>query len=197
MNKQCHLVEDLWPLYEEGLVQQETKVWLEQHLEQCEHCQQLHDGEIAMIAIPSHTLQAEKTIANATLKLHIYQLLFVVLSFIFAMNTSLFVNQGFQFILSYFVLGAVVYYFYKTWLLTVVIAFVPTFIWSFYDMVMSYGSLANWWQQVEEHDYSIWRALYDYTTMGLFTGGIHTLFALFGIVFVMLIRAAFKKEEAS
>ncbi|MER2000669.1 MAG: zf-HC2 domain-containing protein [Lysinibacillus sp.] len=193
--KDCHLVEDLWPLYEENLVQPETKKWMEQHIQQCEHCQQLHDGLVEKIAIPDNTLTADKTIARTTLKLHIYQLLFVVLSFVFAINTSIFVNQGFQFILSYFVLGVVLHYFYKNWILTVLIAFVPTFIWSFYDAVMSYGSLANWWQQVEEQEYSIWRAIYDYITMGIFAGGIHTLFSLLGIWFVVLIGKAFEKEE--
>lgn len=195
--KDCHLVEDLWPLYEEGLVQHETKEWIEQHLQQCERCQQLHAMELEKIAVPPTKLAVEKTIANATLKLHIYQLLFVILSFVFAMSTSMFVNQGFHFILSYFVLGVVVFYFYQSWLLTLVIAFVPMFVWSYYDTVALYGSFANWEQQLEAQGDSIWRALYDYTTMGIFTGAIHTLFALFGIVFVMLIRAAFKKEEAS
>lgn len=145
--KNCHLVEGLWPLYEEGLVQPETKQWIEEHVQHCVDCQKLHAEIVETITIPESTITPEKTIAKTIFKLHLYQLLLVALSFIFAMNTTLLNEQGFQFILSYFVLGIVVYYFYKSWLLTVLIAFVPTFIWSIYDVIMSYGSITKWWTQ--------------------------------------------------
>lgn len=193
--KDCYLVEDLWPLYEENLVHSETKKWIEHHVQQCEHCQQLHEGVIEKLEIPNNTLKADKTIATAILKLHIYQLLLVVLSFVFAMNTSLFANRGFQFILTYFLLGIVVYYFYKNWLLTVVIAFVPTFIWSFYDAIMSYQSMAEWWQQVQQSNRALWQVFLEYITMAFFAGAIHSIFTVLGICFVILIRTAFEKGE--
>ena len=193
--KDCHLVEDLWPLYEENLVQPKTKKWIEEHVKSCESCQELHDGTVETIAIPDNTLQADKTIATAIIKLHVYQLLLVALSFIFAMNTSLFKNEGFQFILSYFVLGIVVYYFYKNWLLTVVIAFIPTFIWSIYDVIISYNSLEQWRQEIEQSERSLWQVFLDYMLSGVFAGGIHTLFTILGILFVILIQKAFEKEE--
>lgn len=192
--KDCHLVEDLWPLYEEELVQPETKRWIDVHIKSCSHCQQLRNGNVDMIPVPESKVSAEQTIAKTTFKLHIYQLLFVVLSFVFAMNTSLLSNQGFHFILSYFVLGAVVYYFYKSWLLTLLIAFIPTSIWTVYDGVMSYDSLSNWWEQSLESHPSVWHIVSDYVGMALFVGGIHTLFTALGIGFVLLIQKAFEKE---
>ncbi|MER1985852.1 MAG: zf-HC2 domain-containing protein [Solibacillus sp.] len=193
--KDCYLVEDLWPLYEEGLVQPETKQWIEQHIQHCAHCQKLHDGLVEIIPIPKSKVNPEQTIAKATLKLHIYQLLLVVLSFIVAMNTSLLSNQGFQFILSYFVLGIAVYYFYKSWLLTVLIAFIPTAIWSIYDGIMSYGSMTKWWEQSLESYPSVWQIFSDQLVGALFVGVIHTLFTVLGIGFVVLIQKAFEKER--
>ena len=191
--KDCHLVEDLWPLYEEGLVQPETKQWIEQHVQHCAHCQQLHDGTVEVMPIPESTMTPEQTIAKTTFKLHIYQLLLVALSFIFAMNTSLLSNQGFQFILSYFVLGIAVYYFYKNVWLTVLIAFIPTAIWSIYEDVMSYGSMTNWWEQSLSSYPSVWQIISDQLVGALFIGVIHTLFTVLGIGFVMLIQKAFEK----
>lgn len=193
--KNCHLVEDLWPLYEEGLVQYETKQWIEQHLQHCTHCQQLHDGIVEIISIPESTMTPEKTIATTIFKLHIYQLLLVMLSFMFAMSTSLLNNQGFQFILSYFVLGIAVYSFYKSWLLTVLIAFIPTFIWSIYEAVLSYGSLTNWWTQSVQSSPSVWHIFSEHFIMAVFVGAIHALFTVLGMWFVLLIQAAFAKEK--
>lgn len=194
--KDCHLVEDLWPLYEEGLVQPETKQWVEQHIQQCAQCQALQEGLVETIPIPKNNVSPEQTIAKTTLKLHIYQLLFVVLSFIVAMNTSMLSNQGFQFILSYFVLGIAVYYFYKSWLLTVLIAFIPTAIWSIYDGISSYGSITKWWAQSLESYPSLWQIFSDQLIGALFVGVIHTLFTVLGIGFVVLIQKAFEKERS-
>lgn len=192
--KDCHLVEDLWPLYEEGLVQHETKQWIEQHLQHCVHCQQLRDGLVKTMPVPESKMTPEQTIAKVNFKLQLYQLLLVTLSFIFAMNTSLLSNQGFQFMLSYFLLGIVVYYFYKSWKLTVLIAFTPTAIWSVYHEVMSYGSISNWWEQSVQSYPAVWKMVSDLCVMALYLSIIHTLFTLLGMGFVMLIQKAFEKE---
>lgn len=193
--KDCHLVEDLWPLYEEGLVQFETKQWIEQHIEHCPQCQKLRDENVETMSIPESKMNAEQTIAKTTFKLHIYQLLLVAVSFVFAMNTSILSNTGFQFILSYFILGVVVFSFYKSWQLTVLIAFIPTAIWTVYDSIMSYGSLTRWWAQSLIDYESVWQLLSNQVAGALFIGALHTLFTLFGLCFVLLIQRAFEKEN--
>ena len=193
--KDCHLVEDLWPLYEEGLVQSETKQWIEQHVQHCVYCQQLHDGAVETIPVPESMMTPEQTIAKTTFKLHIYQLLLVTLSFIVAMNTSLLSKQGFHFILSYFVLGIAVYYFYKNGWLTVLVAFIPNAIWTVYDSIMSYGSVAQWWEQSLIDNPSVWQIVSHQIAGALFVGVLHTLFAVLGICFVVLIQKAFEKEN--
>ena len=94
----CKITEDLLPLYEENLVQPETKQWIEQHLASCPNCQKLTSATMEELpALPSPKKAASKMIKHAHLKLTIYQLLFVILSFAFAINTSL-LNESFTFI---------------------------------------------------------------------------------------------------
>lgn len=189
--KDCRLVEDLWPLYEEGLVQSETKRWIEEHVEDCPHCRHLQENLVEPIQVPESKVTPDQTIKKTMLKLHIYQMLLVALSFIFAINTSMLSNQGFQFILSYFVLGIVVFYFYKNVLLTLLIAFVPTAIWAVYDSIISLRSVANE-QEVLPTTSMI---VSDLVSLALFSGVVHSMFTALGILFVVLIQKAFEKGK--
>ena len=189
--KDCRLVEDLWPLYEEGLVQSETKRWIEEHVEDCPQCRHLQENLVEPIQVPESNVTPDQTIKKTMLKLHIYQMLLVVLSFIFAINTSMLSNQGFQFILSYFVLGIVVFYFYKNVLLTLLIAFVPTAIWAVYDTIISLRSVAN----EQEGLPTASMIVSDLVSLALFSGVVHSMFTALGILFVVLIQKAFEKGK--
>lgn len=190
----CAIIEDLWPLYEEGLVQAETASWIEAHCQTCPHCQHLHETPL-LPTIPAPETSAEATIARVTKKLRLYELLVVIASFIFAMNTVLFTNEAFAFIISYFVLGTALFYVYNSWLLTVLVAFIPTAIWSIYDVVHSYDSIALWWQATNAlYDDSLWRIVGHYAAIIVVVGMLHTVFALLGATVIALLRQANKEK---
>lgn len=131
MAKNCFIVEDLLPLYHEDLLSDETEIWMKDHLEKCPQCSKLErQAEIPMTEekIPS-PINHEKMMTKINLKISLYQMIFIGISFFLALNTAL-LNDSFGFILSYAVLGLVIYLFYKSFLLTSVIAFLPIFIWS-------------------------------------------------------------------
>ncbi|WP_339214883.1 zf-HC2 domain-containing protein [Solibacillus sp. FSL W8-0372] len=192
----CKITEDLLPLYEENLVQPETKQWIEQHLASCPSCQKLTSATMEELpALPSPKKAASKMIKHAHLKLTIYQLLFVILSFVFAINTSL-LNESFTFILSYFILGIVTFYFYRHTILTLLLAFVPVFIWSIYTTIDSFGSYSNWYADQIIYHASTLSLLWEITLGGLFTAFIHTIFTVLGIIVVKLLIQAFNKEDS-
>lgn len=130
MSEQCFIVEDLLPLYNEELLSVETTEWLETHLQTCAHCQQL----VSRSQQPLETKQAfapdvDKDIfQKINRKLSLYQLVFVTLSLILAMTTSL-LNESFHFILTYTILGVVTYLFYKDIKIVFMVAFIPIFLW--------------------------------------------------------------------
>ena len=191
----CKIVEDLLPLYEENLVQPETKKWIEQHLADCPTCQKLTSNVIeALPQLAPPKKSATAMMQHAQLKLTVYQLLFVILSFAFAMNTSL-LNESFAFILSYFILGVATFYFYRHVLLTLLLAFLPIFIWSIYATIQSFGSYSKWYAESMAY-YSSTLSLMMNTVLGsALTALIHTLFTILGIIVVKLLIQAFKKEN--
>lgn len=190
---ECKIVEDLLPLYEENLLQEETTRWVNGHLASCAACREKTNIELAQIPTPTPNKTAAKMMKNAQLKLTIYQLIFVLLSFVFAMSTSIFTGS-FQFILSYFVLGICTFYFYRNWILTVCIAVIPIFLWTIYDTIASFGSYSNWYsQQMEYHD-SIISLFINLISGGLLMGLIHTIFTLLGAIVVVLVTKSFEKE---
>lgn len=194
--KHCSIVEDLLPLYEEGLVQDDTAKWIQQHLQTCEKCRSLAEMNGFAIEKPEPHTSPFKTIRKTQVKLSIYQLLFVVLSFIFAMNTSLF-NESFGFILSYFVLGLITYYFYRSWIITLALAAVPIYIWSIIDTVSSFDS----WQLFRLHQIdigytsafeSIWILLFS----GLIPTLLHIIFSVLGANAAQLLIKFLHTEES-
>ena len=199
MMNECKIVEDLLALYEEDLLQPETKGWVERHLTSCASCSE----KIGITIEPQliKNLQPEKNaeamIAKAKLKLTIYQLLFVTLSFLLAMSTSLFSNDGFHFIMTYFILGAVTFYFYRSWLLTFVLAFIPIAIWTVIDTIYSYGAMSEWIAMAPSNSGSIFQAFINLATSSIFLALLHTFFALLGVVFVKCLLLAFTKRGDS
>ena len=187
--KECTIVEDLLPLYEEQLVQNETAEWLETHLRKCEHCRSLLQEELATIDLPKPKKSAEKMMQHAHLKLTIYQFIFVLLSFVFAMNTSI-LNESFTFMLSYFLFGAITFYFYRNSILTLLLAFAPTFIWTIYATINAYPSYEAWLNAQS----NLGSALIHLMSAGIMMALIHTIFTFIGIVVVYLLVRVFKEE---
>ncbi len=191
---ECKIVEDLLPLYEENLLQEETISWVNGHLTSCPACKAKTNIELTQLPTPVPNKTAATMMKNAQLKLSIYQLIFVLLSFVFAMSTSIFTGS-FQFILSYFVLGICTFSFYRNWILTICIAMIPIFMWTIYDTIASFGSYSHWYlQQMEYHD-SIFSLFINLMGGGLLMGLIHTIFTLLGAIVVVLVTKSFEKEN--
>ena len=129
MSKYCFIIEDLLPLYNEGLLQEGTGEWLESHLAGCENCQELAQLSIEPVEKEpiSSTVNHDKMMGSIKLKLSIYQIIFVGLSFFFAIKTSL-LSESFGFILSYTIMGLVAFLFYRSFKIVIAIAFLPIFL---------------------------------------------------------------------
>lgn len=130
MTKECPIIQDLFPLYEEDLLQLETKQFVEEHLKSCQECRQM--AEQSQIPLPvevEHGGSSKKMIRKITLKLTTIQIFFVAVAFILAMGTTVMNNKS-GFILTYALLGAVTYLFYRSILIAVLLAGIPNFIWN-------------------------------------------------------------------
>lgn len=177
MNKDCSIAEDLMPLYNEGLLQDETVSWLEDHLKTCENCRdlaQLSKEPVEKEPIDS-TVNHDKMMGKIKLKLSIYQIIFVGLSFYFAIKTSL-LNDSFGFILSYTVLGVLTFLFYKNIWIVIAITFLPNFIWSLIDISeFSFNGIVG----------------------SIFIGVIHLSFALIGSIIGWLILQVRERGESA
>ncbi|MCC3355840.1 hypothetical protein [Bacillus sp. REN16] len=125
------IVEDLLPLYNEGLLSAETTTWLEEQIQDNNELQKLVDQASAPLEKEEigSPVQHDKMITNIKRRLALYQLIFVGLSFFLAIQTSM-LNESFGFILWYAVLGLLTYLFYKDMKIVFYISFIPIFIWS-------------------------------------------------------------------
>lgn len=131
MKPDCSIVEDLLPLYNEGLVSDETATWIETHFKTCQPCKSLAERTAEPVKVEDidSPIDHEKMMSKITVKLSLYQLIFVGISFFLAMQTAL-LNDSFGFILSYTILGIIMYLFYKNLKVIILVAFIPIFIWS-------------------------------------------------------------------
>lgn len=170
MKKECAVVQDLLPLYEEDLLQPETKQVVEEHLQSCKECR--HIAEQSQIPLPVEVksgASSKKMIRDITVKLTTIQIFFVAIAFILAMGTTI-VNGNMGFILTYTILGVVTYLFYRSVLVAVLLAGVPNFIWNcLLYMTDLFG---------EFYAESFSEAL----QLALFSVAIHLLFTFIGIV---------------
>ncbi|EGK11261.1 hypothetical protein ACFQ40_16235 [Kroppenstedtia eburnea] len=176
------IVEDLLPLYNDGLLSEETTRWLEEEAKENAEIQQLvsqSQQPLPKVEIESR-IDHEKMFKRIHRKLSIYQIIFVAISFFLAINTSI-LNESFGFILWYTVLGLVTYLFYKDMKTVFLISFPPIFVWSVGNSITEYihGELIDvtWIQFVFDTGLAaVWMSL------------IHYAFALIGCVIGLLIR---------
>lgn len=166
MSQECSIVEDLLPLYKKQVLQATTVEFVEQHLATCEHCRQLATSKQS----PGYHLLMKRTIT-------FFHLVFIVLSFMFAINSSLLGNQT-SFAISYAIFGCLTYFFYKNIWIVFAISFVPVFVWAIINNINN----------------SLYVTHYSLTEIGTLLIGasfiaiLHTIFALFGAAFAILFR---------
>ncbi|WP_368658741.1 zf-HC2 domain-containing protein [Metabacillus halosaccharovorans] len=179
MKKECVIVQDLLPLYEEELLQLETKQFIEEHLNSCQECR--HIAEQSQIPLPAEVKPggaSKKMIRNITVKLTTIQIFFVAIAFILAMSTTI-MNDNSGFILTYAILGAVTYLFYRSILVAVLLAGVPNFIWN----CLLY--MTDWFGEFYAESFS------EALQIALTTLIIHLIFTFIGIIigfFILKIR---------
>lgn len=131
MNKDCAILQDLLPLYEEKLLYPETEEFIEEHLKSCQECRQI--AKKSHIPLPVEVEPSgspEKMIKKITLRLTTVQIFFVTVAFVLAMGTTI-MNDNAGFILTYAILGAITYLFYHSALVAVILAGIPTLIWNY------------------------------------------------------------------
>lgn len=189
---QCTIVEDLYPLYEEGLVHDETTQFIEQHVNSCPHCTSRFLGKQLPTAVPvkKPKVSAAMSVKKTQSKLAIYQLIIMLLSFYFAMTTNLFA-ESFGFILTYFILGLVIFLFYRSWLLTFLIAFLPIFVFAFYETALTPNAYRLY---QGDHGGNIFTFILENFIGATFMAIMHTIFAMLGAVVAYFITKL-KKEE--
>ncbi len=174
IDKQCYIFEDLLPLYNENLLSSETTEWMKYHMSQCNECKDLYElSKEQIIKSPIEATQdVDVMFKKINRKLSLYQIIFVILSFYFAINTSL-INESFGFVLWYAILGCVIYVFYKDMKIVFLLSFLPIFIWSFGENVISFFK-SNY------VDISFWGFLLENLMGSFMISLIHFLFALIG-----------------
>ncbi|MFE4573307.1 anti-sigma factor [Paenibacillus chitinolyticus] len=132
-----HIIEDLLPLYEEGLLSEETARWLEAQTAgdaDYEKLVRLSAQSLPKPELPEPAEDYAKMMARINRKLSLYQLLFMAISFVLAIRASL-LNESFGFVLWYAVLGFVTYLFYKQMKIVFFLSFAPVFLWSIGDSI--------------------------------------------------------------
>lgn len=177
-----HIIEDLLPLYAEGMLSEETTAWLEKQAKTNEEY-----GEWLKLAkedLPQAELESpvdsQKMFQRVNRKLAMFQIIFVSISFLLAVNTAL-INESFGFILWYTVLGCITYLFYKDWKIVFYISFLPVFFWSIGSDIINY---------IRGH-YLEGTTIVEFITGSLFgsvlVSLIHLLFAIIGCIIAWII----------
>jgi type IV secretory pathway TrbD component len=189
MNKHVeHIVLDLLPLYQEGLLSDETTEWLEKQLQENNELKQLAekmDTPLEKEQVPIQPKsERDKMFKKINRKLAIFQIVFIAISFILAMQTSL-LNGSFGFILWYTVLGTIVYLFYSDMKMVFLLSFIPIFIWSIVNNISNYMN-----GYVDTFDFKDLLGIVSVST-------IHFLFALIGSVIGLIIMKLKEKEGVS
>ncbi|MFJ7951500.1 zf-HC2 domain-containing protein [Lysinibacillus sp. NPDC096418] len=169
MSQECSIVEDLLALYLKRTLQNDTLHFIENHIASCERCQQLASAQPP----PSQKRPMKRTLT-------FFHLVFIVLSFMFALNSSL-LGNNFSFIVSYAIFGCLTYLFYKNIWIVFVISFIPVFVWAIIDnlytpLYITHTSFAD-----------IGALLVGASFIAI----LHTIFALLGSAMAIILRNFF------
>lgn len=152
------------------MLQALTIEFVEQHLTTCQQCQRL-----------THSQPTQDEYLPMKRTLSFFHIIFIVLSFMFAINSSLLGNQK-GFVISYALFGCLSYLFYKNIWIVFIISSVPVFVWAIIN------NLNN----------GLYITTYSFTEIGALVIGasyialLHTIFALLGAAFAILLRRFFQ-----
>ena len=169
LSQECSIVEDLLPLYFKRTLQSDTVRFIENHLTSCACCQQLASVQ----PLPSQKIPMKRTLT-------FFHLIFIVLSFMFALNSSL-LGNNLSFIVSYAIFGCLTYLFYKNIWIVFVISFTPVFVWAIID---------NYFTPL----YITHTGFSDISALlvgASFIAILHTIFALLGSAMAIILRKIF------
>ena len=166
MSQECSIIEDLLPLYSKRNLQNDTINFIENHIASCERCQKF---------IHEKTTPAQNRSMKRTLGF--FHILFIVLSFMFALNSSL-LGNNFSFIASYVLFGCLTYLFYKNVWIVFVISFTPVFFWAtvtnaFTSLYITHSSFSD---------------IAELLIGAIFIAILHTIFALFGSAIAIILK---------
>lgn len=177
-----HIIEDLLPLYEEGLLSPETERWLEEQANRNKDFKNLLT--LSKQSLPKASIQSpvdtKKMFQQIHRKLALYQIIFVALSFLLAIQTSL-LNDSFGFILWYTVLGFVTFIFYKDMKIVFFISFLPIFLWSMGSNLMIYFN-GHFYGEM-----TVARFFLEFVLGSLMLSIIHFVFAVIGMTIAWLV----------
>lgn len=123
--KECQIVEDLLPSYEEDLLQPDSKAFVDEHLKHCEKCRKLvadMGKPLPAFEVKSDVRKLQKTIKKSSFM----QMLLIVLMAAGAAYSAYGAEEGLYFILIYPLLGALMYGFYGKMRMPLVIATITT-----------------------------------------------------------------------
>lgn len=125
--KECKIIEDLLPLYEEDLLQEDSKKFVEEHLTHCEDCRKI----VASMGKPLPTLEVKKSpnmVRKMLRKSSMTQAILILLMALGAAYTSFELESGLHFILIYPILGALLYGYYRSIWMPLIIATITSII---------------------------------------------------------------------
>lgn len=166
LSHECTIIEDLLPLYLKHQLRPDTVRFIENHIVSCERCQQLISGQ--------PTLTPNRSIKH---KWTFFHLIFIVLSFMFALNSSL-LGNNLSFIVSYAIFGYFTYLFYKNVWIVFFISFTPIFFWA----IINNFSTPLYFNHSNFSDLVILLVGASYMAI------IHTIFALFGSAIAIILQ---------
>lgn len=166
LSHECSIVEDLLPLYKTKRLQADTAEFVEQHLATCKQCQQLAATKLSS----NQNLSMKSTLT-------FFHLVFIVLSFMFALNSSLLGDHK-SFVALYALFGCLTYLFYKNIWIVFAISSVPVFVWA----IINNFSNPLYIQGLSFMDISALIIGASYIAL------LHTIFALLGSAFAIILR---------
>ncbi len=166
LSHECSIVEDLLPLYKAHGLQADTTEFIEQHLATCKSCQQLAATQLST----NQNLSMKSTLT-------FFHLVFIVLSFMFALNSSLLGNHK-SFVILYGLFGCLTYLFYKNIWIVFAISSIPVFVWAIIN---------NFSNPLYMKDFSF-IVIGSLIVGASYIALLHTIFALLGAAFAIVLR---------